>query len=68
MSLTVFLYNKELHDHGEPADVDPDDDFRFDIIYRHRYPFTRQVEDGVSINLGIEKGNIQGGRHQSFPQ
>ena len=34
MSLTVFLYNKELHDHGEPDDVDPDDDFRFDIIYR----------------------------------
>ena len=58
MSITVFLYNKELHDHGEPDDVDPDDDFRFDIIYRYRDPLTRQVEDGVNINLGIEKGNI----------
>ena len=64
MSITVFLYNKELHDHGEPDDVDPDDDFRFDIIYRYLDPLTRQVEDGVDINLGIEKGNIQDGRDE----
>ena len=63
-----WIHNKELHDHGEPDDVDPVVDFRFDIIYRHRDPRTKQVEDGVSINLGIEKGNIQGGRDQSFPQ
>ena len=48
-----WMHNKVLHDHGEPDDVDPDDDFRFDIIYRHR-----DVEDGVSMNTGIEKGNI----------
>ena len=36
----------------------------FDIIYRHRGPLTRQVEDGVSKNLGIEKGNIQDGRDE----
>ena len=51
------MHNKVLHDHGEPDDVYPDDDFRFDIIYRHR-----DVEDVVIINLGIEKGNIQDGR------
>ena len=53
------MHNKVLHDHGEPDDVDPDDDFRFDIIYRHR-----DVVDGVSINMGIEKGNIQDGRDE----
>ena len=41
-----WMHNKELHDHGELDDVDPDDDSRFDIIYRHLDP-----------NLGIEKGN-----------
>ena len=45
------MHNKELHDHGELDDVDPDDDSRFDIIYRHLDP-----------NLGIEKGNIDDGR------
>ena len=53
-----WIHKKELHGHGEPDDVDPVVDFRFDIIYRHRDPLTRQVEDGVSINLGNEKGNI----------
>ena len=51
------MHNKVLHDHEEPDDVYPDDDFKFDIIYR-----CRDVEDGVIINLGIEKGNIQDGR------
>ena len=46
-----WMHNKELHDHGELDDVDPDDDSRFDIIYRHLDP-----------NLGIEKGNIDDGR------
>ena len=59
-----WMHNKVSHDHGEPDDVDPDDDFRFDIIYRYRDPLTRQVEDGVNINLGIEKGNIQDGRDE----
>ena len=48
------MHDKVLHDHGEPDDVDPDDDFRFDIIYTHR-----DVEDAVSINMGIEKGNMK---------
>ena len=45
-----WMHNKVLHDHGEPDDVDSDGDFRFDMIYRHH-----DVEDGVSLNLGIEK-------------
>ena len=49
-----WMNNNVLHDHGEPDDVDSDGDFKFDIIYRHH-----NVEDGVSINMGIEKGNIQ---------
>ena len=48
-----WMNNNVLLDHGEPDDVDSDGDFRFDIIYRHR-----DVEDGVSMNTGIEKGNI----------
>ena len=55
---SFWIHNEELHDHGEQDDVDPDDDFRFDIIYRHRDPLTRQVEEGVSINLDIKKANI----------
>ena len=42
------MHNKELHDHGELDDVDPDDDSRFDIIYSHLDP-----------NLGIEMGESQ---------
>ena len=45
-----WMHNQVLYDHGEPDDVDSDGDFRFDMIYRHH-----DVEDGVSINLGIEK-------------
>ena len=55
------MHNKVLHDHGEPDDVDPDDDFRFDIIYRHR-----NVEDGVSINIKTNFGSMNStykGRH-----
>ena len=58
------MHNKVLHDHGEPDDVDPDDDFRFDIIYIHRDPLTQQVEEGVSINLDIKKVNIPDGRDE----
>ena len=53
------MHIKVLHDHGEQDDVDSDGDFTFDIIYRHH-----DVEDGVSINLANEKGNIQDGRDE----
>ena len=61
---SFWIHNKDLHDHGEQDDVDPDDDFRFDIIYRHRDTLTRQMEDGVSINMAIDKGDIQDGRDE----
>ena len=44
------MNNNVLLDHGESDDVDSDGDFRFDMIYRYH-----DVEDGVSLNLGIEK-------------
>ena len=51
---TSFMWDHWLAKHSQDGRLNPDDEYRFQIISNHRDPFDRQINEAVKIERALE--------------
>ena len=60
------MWDHAKHQHPDDANIDPDQDFRFEVFSTFKDPLTRQLTEAVMINRAAEHKTQTDKKHKEI--